>query len=507
MATGISATRPSLSRTRFRAVRVFFAAAVAATGIVGFADESEAATRDVAIKDNFYSPKKLHIEPGDTVVWTNQGTRTHTVTSDDKDFRSGEMKSGQSFSYEFQKEGYYFYHCNFHGAKGRVGQWGVVIVGDPPKPPELEGPGDDLRDRLVVPRDYNTIQKAVDHAAPGTTVVIAPGVYREDVVVRKTRNLVIRGVDRFRTIINGDDRKFNGITVDASRNIKVANLTVRNFLSNGVYFNNSRGYMVNRVDAIKNRTYGVYAYESYDGVFKNSFGWGSGDSAFYIGGCLGCSGLIQNVHAEKNYIGYSGTNATGVIIRNSTWVHNGAGIVPNTLPNEPFGPNRGTLMYDNVVRRNNYTSVPAAGISDTVGIPFGTGIWMPGVQNNVAKNNVIAHHRRYGVLIGQSIHEDAFPMNNRVRRNRIRDSGMYDLAWDGTGADNCFSKNNIKGETSHPEMQNLYACSNRPFVGAPQPIVQADVAASLTAVATREQEEPPEPNRPRCQRGRPGCNR
>ena len=41
-------------------------------------------------------------------------------------------------------------------------------------------------------------------------------------------------------------------------------------------------------------------------------------------------------------------------------------------------------IYNNVVKNNNYKTVPAAGISDTVGIPFGTGVWLAGVMNNDA---------------------------------------------------------------------------------------------------------------------------
>jgi hypothetical protein len=267
------------------------------------------------------------------------------------------------------------------------------------------------------------------------------------------------------------------------------------------------GYKATKIDSIKNRTYGIYAFNSYDGVIKKSFGYGSGDSAFYIGQCMGCGGLISNVYSAKNYLGYSGTNATGVVIRRSRFQNNGAGVVPNTLPTEELGPNRGTLVVGNVIKNNNYTKVPARGFSETVGIPFGTGVWTPGVQNNVIKANVIRNHDRYGVLVTQSIHGEPLPFNNRVRRNFIRNSGMYDLAWDGTGADNCFLNNDFTGETGPPEIETLYSCHNRPFVGAPYAPVQSDVGASLTNSQTREQEEPPEPKRPRCQRGAPGCNR
>lgn len=484
-----------------KALLVALAAAALVLGLPGVAPAASAA---VTIRDNTFTPQELRIDPGDTVVWTNAGARVHNVTSDTGEFSSGEMGRGARFSHTFEKEGYYYYHCSFHGRRNQVGMWGVVIVGDPPPPDDGED-DEDARPRLDVPADFKTIQAAVDAAKPGSTIVIAPGRYRGEVAVT-TDDLVIRGVDRFRTILDGDDKRSNGFVVDGTKKVTIANLTVRNFRGNGIYFVNSRHYTADRIDSIKNRTYGVYAYRSYDGVMKNSFGWGSGDSAFYVGECMGCGALLDNLHAEMNYLGYSGTNATGVTIRRSTWVRNGAGIVPNTLPTEDLAPNRGTLVVDNLVRDNNYKTIPPSGISETFGIPFGTGIWLVGVENNVVRDNVILDHESYGVLVTQTV-DRYLPVNNTVVRNRIRRTGKYALAWDGTGADNCFTGNDFTGETGPPEIETLYACSNRPFAGAPYPPVQEDVATSIPESQTRETEEPPEPRRPRCQKGRPGCHR
>jgi hypothetical protein len=288
---------------------------------------------------------------------------------------------------------------------------------------------------------------------------------------------------------------------------------VRNYTGNGIFFNDVTGYEADHIDAIKNRTYGIYAFDSYNGVIRDSFGYGSGDSAFYIGQCLGCGGLIENVVSTHNFLGYSGTNASGVVIRDSVFKHNGAGIVPNTLPTEELAPNRGTLMINNLVINNNYKTIPAKGFSETVSIPFGTGIWMAGTMNNQAISNVIRNHESFGVLITESIHPDSIPMNNQVRNNIIRNSDSnddgygYDLAWSGEGADNCFTGNDVTGATGPPEIQTLYACANRPFTGVPYGPVSAYVAASLCCPQTREQKEPPEPKRPFCQRGRPGCRR
>jgi plastocyanin len=498
-------------RMIIRTLRVGLLLSLVAGATVFMSPPSQAAPVAVSARDNVFIPEEVRIDVGDRVVWTNQGSRVHQVTADDRSFRSENIPPGQSFDHRFTEEGYYFYFCRFHGAREGRGMSGVVIVGNPPPPDDGNGTKDD-RKKIVVPDDYPTIQKAVDKAPRGALVLIKPGIYRESVTVASPF-ITIKGVDRFRTILHGNDKKANGIFVDAVDHVSVKNLTVRNYVGNGVFFNDVTGYVVDRVDSIKNRTYGIYAFDSYNGVIRNSFGWGSGDSAFYIGQCLGCSGLIENVVSKYNYIGYSGTNATGVVVRDSLFENNGVGVVPNTLPGEALGPNRGTLVYGNLIVNNNYDSVPAAGISESFGIPFGTGVWLLGVENNEVLQNTIRDHNSYGVLITQSIAPESFPINNRVLDNLIRQSDLdadgygYDLAWDGTGEDNCFTGNDITGATGPPEIQTLYACANRPFAGIPYPPVQQHVAASLAGAQTRPQEEPPEPKRPKCQKGAPGCNR
>ena len=475
---------------------------------------SQAASQTVTMKDNKYVPEEIRIDPGDSVTWSNQGQRTHTVNADDGSFKSGDIKNTSApYSHTFSKEGYYEYFCKYHGGKNGVGMAGVVIVGDP------EIPGEDKKkltdsELLVVPDEFPTIQKAVNAAEPGKVVKIKPGTYFEAVTISgpSKRNITIKGVDRFRTILHGRDKKANGFLVDNANNVRISNLTTRNYTANGIFFTDVNGYQADHIDAIKNRTYGIYAFNSYNGVFRKSFGWGSGDSSFYVGQCLGCGALLEDLVSKYSFLGYSGTNATGVVIRDSIWTKNGAGIVPNTLPSEEFAPNRGTTIVNNKVYNNNYKTIPAKGFSETVSIPFGTGIWLAGTHNNVVKNNLIYDHESFGVFVSESIHPDSLPMNNLVVRNTIRRSNIdgdefgWDLAWTGEGSNNCFSGNDFKGETGPPEIEQLYACANRPFVGVNYAPVTAYAVSSLCCPQTREQKEPPEPNRPRCQRGRPGCD-
>ena len=52
-----------------------------------------------------YGPAQLDVLPGQTVLWTNVSPRTHTVTSDDGFFDSGDVASDSRFSFQFNDAG------------------------------------------------------------------------------------------------------------------------------------------------------------------------------------------------------------------------------------------------------------------------------------------------------------------------------------------------------------------------------------------------------------------
>jgi plastocyanin len=57
----------------------------------------------VSIRDFYFEPSQLVIEPGTTVQWVNEGTTQHTVfaTSPAGTFLSGTLNPGESFTYAF----------------------------------------------------------------------------------------------------------------------------------------------------------------------------------------------------------------------------------------------------------------------------------------------------------------------------------------------------------------------------------------------------------------------
>ena len=75
------------------------------------------------------------------------------------------------------------------------------------------------------------------------------------------------------------------------------------------------------------------------GVIDHSYGSNMADSNYYVGACPDCSATINHAHSENGALGFSGTNAGGhLVLKNSEWDKNRAGIVPNSLNNDDAPP-------------------------------------------------------------------------------------------------------------------------------------------------------------------------
>lgn len=69
----------------------------------------------------FYDPSPITIKKGSPITWINKDPTIHTVTSGKTDnevtpykFDSGMLTFNSTYSYKFDKEGEYYYHCFVH---------------------------------------------------------------------------------------------------------------------------------------------------------------------------------------------------------------------------------------------------------------------------------------------------------------------------------------------------------------------------------------------------------
>ena len=334
--------------------------------------------------------------------------------------------------------------------------------------------------------DYSTIQKAVDKTGKKAVINVHPGTYREGVVFsgHKHDGVTIQGTKKNpkKVVLQGKRAKDpegqpanNGIESTGVDGVRVKNLTVTNYLANGIHFVDCDDYLAKNVYASFNRAYGVFAFNCVGGRMTKSVGWGQGDSAWYVGATPAQSKpkwtKLDHLEAYENVLGYSGTNSKYVKITKSDYYNNGVGIVPNTLDSEPYEPSANGIIKNNNIFWNNFNyflpnsrvKTVSNGLGEVEGIgtiqyPTGAGIVLLGSDGWLIENNQIFGNFKWGAAVVSDpfncegpptsdcpTGDDAVPNDNQFVNNVMgrngTDTNATDFFSQGAGSGNCYSGN------------------------------------------------------------------
>jgi plastocyanin len=325
---------------------------------------------------------------------------------------------------------------------------------------------------------YRTIQKAVDAVKKGSSSIVSvkPGTYSEGVLVlgHKYDGLTIQGTskDPKRTVLNGKNavakgdqpaqNAIEGINVD---NLRMLNLTAKNYASNGLFVhsdpdNHCIGFLMKNDIAAFNRSYGLFAQNCEGGRITQSVGYGHGDSAIYIGQTPVQDKpkwtSIDHDNGYENVLGYSGTNSKYVDIHDDNFYNNGIGVVPNTLDSELYEPTAdGKIRNNNIFwndfdywRASSKVLTVSSGLGAGIQYPIGVGIFMLGADGWKISNNNIFGNYMWGTAAssdptnaGNNAVNTGNQYTNNVNGRGGKDKNQFDYFNDGSGTANCYSGN------------------------------------------------------------------
>ncbi|MEU2058916.1 right-handed parallel beta-helix repeat-containing protein [Streptomyces sp. NPDC013455] len=306
--------------------------------------------------------------------------------------------------------------------------------------------------RTLVVHPGESIQKAVNAARSGDTVLVLAGTYRESVTVR-TPGLTLRGVDH-RTVIKPPKKAGsasrgkkasptclaagNGICVvggknKALKNVTVADLKVTGFAKTGLWSMGTDRLTVEHVTADDNGQWGIAQEHSTRGVFRENTARGNKDAGLFLANSVKAEqgardskgALIERNHLEDNRIGITVRRLRNLTVAHNHVVGNCAGVF---VVGDENKPRAGALaVAENLVERNNKYC------PKTARLPYlkGTGIVLTGTEKALVTRNTVVGHTGKSPLSGGIVLFKSFvgvkSEKNRITDNRLENNAPADL--------------------------------------------------------------------------------
>ncbi|MEM3731260.1 MAG: NosD domain-containing protein [Candidatus Bathyarchaeia archaeon] len=264
---------------------------------------------------------------------------------------------------------------------------------------------------IRVPNNYPTIQEAVDAASPEDTLLVAPGVYYENVVINKPLRLV--GEDRNDTIIDGGGYNWDRMTKAIS--VFSGNVTIEGF-------------------TIKNAFYGIYA-EGVDGLILQNLILTS--NAMGVRVINTHAAIIQKSVAFLNVHGIFVEDSSMCIIKDNTLANNWGG-----YPDLLLGGGIDLVGSNNSIVANNFLTEHRVAT-----------IELAEAYRNIVANNTTVKNGHGGIEIHGS-HENLIVNNTSIED----ETGVY-IGGGSTGnfvIGNFASEGGVAGIAVISSMNNFY---------------------------------------------------
>jgi hypothetical protein len=320
---------------------------------------------------------------------------------------------------------------------------------------------------IIVVWPGQSIQAAVNHARPGATILVKPGVYRQSVLIRKDgitllgsgnswHGTVLRPPRRPRHNICNQAFGPTGVCVFAKQvnpatgqiqrrvhDVTVSGLVVTRFGGSGVFGYGVNGMTVTHVTAIKDGGYGISRFRSSGTVFAWDAAIGNDEAGFYVGDSPHANAVVAHDFAADNTLGIFIRHARHVKVFQNLVTKNCQGIL--VLDDGQRGGAGNTTIWKNAVIRNN-KFCPASG-DNPLTLKGGGVLLLGATRTRVLHNAVFGNRGRKinsgGILVvsAHAVTKGSDPRHDLIARNVAFRNKPAGLIWDGTGVDIRFVDN------------------------------------------------------------------
>ncbi len=245
-------------------------------------------------------------------------------------------------------------------------------------------------------KDGQSIQDAVNRAAPGDVIEVYPGTYEESVYIDKDR-ITLRGVvqENEWPVMEGG-RTLNDAVLYSGNDITVEWLKIMHYKGNAIMGQAGNNFSIRYNWIVDTGVYGIFPQYGQNGLVAYNTISGIEDAAIYVG-------MSDNIDVIGNEVFDS---VAGIEIENSrhalveaNYVHdNTGGILVFITPGLPIKTTYDVIVRGNFVVNNNTPNFGAPG-SIVAGIPAGTGILVMAGDDVRIEDNLITGNKNAGIIV------------------------------------------------------------------------------------------------------------
>lgn len=279
--------------------------------------------------------------------------------------------------------------------------------------------GPPMTDIVVVVKNGESIQKAVEKAVPGTTIKVMPGTYHETVYIDKDGIRLIGVIEKGKRPTLDGKGELNDAILYSGNNVVVENFKITAYKGNGIMSQAGNNWEIRNNLIIDTGVYGIFPQLGQNGVVEHNIVSGIEDAAIYVG-------MSDNVHVAYNDVfdsvaGIEIENSRHAIVESNRVYNNTGGILAFITPGLPIKTTYDVIIRNNFVISNNHPNFGAPG-STVAGIPAGTGILVMAADDVVIEGNIIRGNKNAGIVITDhanaaniTIDPESDPNSDRVK--------------------------------------------------------------------------------------------
>lgn len=201
-------------------------------------------------------------------------------------------------------------------------------------------------------QDFQSIQRAVNVSSTNTTIIVAPGIYTENLVINK--DVILTGEIKEETIIDGMDQG-DVIFITENASLYLSNFTIRNSGENRKFpFNagikiNSNHNQIRNIRFVQN-SYGIVSFLGSNNNFSNNSFFNNSKAGLYLYNDE--QDIVRRNHFQNNFYGLQIKGSKNTKIVENIFKQNQRGVfcccsaTDNSLYLNSFIQNKELQAYD-----------------------------------------------------------------------------------------------------------------------------------------------------------------